>query len=536
MLAAIRSAAVLGIDARDITVEVDVAAGLPTWLLVGLAAGAVKEARERVSAALVNSGFELPPRRVTVNLAPADQQKTGTAFDLPIALGLLVATGQLRAESVANITAIGELGLDGSIRSVRGVLSVARAVGREWGTGVLVVPPANVSEAQLVPGARVAAPPTLRDLVDALRRAPLEPIAATRRDPGATSADAGVDDLSDVVGQQAAKRAIEIAAAGDHALLLQGPPGAGKTMLARRLPGILPPLTEAEALEVIAIHSVAGLLTPERLASPRRPFRAPHHTTSVAGLIGGGSQPRPGEVSLAHCGVLFFDELLETPRHVLDALRQPLEDKRVTIARAAQSVSFPARFTLVGATNPCPCGRAGEPGEGCACSATDIDRYRARLSGPLIDRIDLHVTVGRVRVEELGGAGRGDSSGIVRARVVAARDRQQARYAELVGVSTNGSAPARWLERHGRIDEAARALLLRAADHMRLSARGYHRVMRVARTIADLDGDTRVGEAAIAEALRYRPREAHGTSGPSVVAEAAGAVWPSVVEEAAGAA
>lgn len=523
MLAAIRSAAVLGIDARDITVEVDVAPGLPTWLLVGLAAGAVKEARERVSAAIVNSGFELPPRRVTVNLAPADQQKTGTAFDLPIALGLLVATGQLRADAVQHLTAIGELGLDGSIRSVRGVLSVARAVGREWGAGVLVVPPANVSEAQLVSGARIAAPPTLRALVEALRRGPLEVLAPVHDRARATGGDEGADDLSDVVGQHAAKRALEIAAAGDHALLLQGPPGAGKTMLARRLPGILPPLTDAEALEVIAIHSVAGLLTPERLASPRRPFRAPHHTTSVAGLIGGGSQPRPGEVSLAHCGVLFFDELLETPRHVLDALRQPLEDKRVTIARAAQSVSYPARFTLVGATNPCPCGRAGEPGTGCTCSAADIDRYRARLSGPLADRIDLHVTVGRVRIEELGGAGRGDSSAVVRARVVAARERQAVRYEAFVGVDTNGTAPARWLERHGHIDAAARALLLRAADQMRLSARGYHRVLRVARTIADLDGDAAVGEVAVAEALRYRSRDGLGGAARGVVAEAAGA-------------
>ncbi|MBI2796844.1 MAG: YifB family Mg chelatase-like AAA ATPase [Gemmatimonadetes bacterium] len=543
MLAAIRSAAVLGIDACQITVEVDVAAGLPAWMMVGLPAGSVKEARERVMSALKNSGFEMPPRRVTVNLAPADLPKSGTAYDLPIALGVLVATGQLRAHAVATLTAIGELGLDGSIRPVRGVLSVARATSRGQPGGLLVVPVANVAEAQLVGDARVVAWPTLAGLVDALRAGGLAPLDGAALAATASDADGG-DDLADVVGQRAAKRALEIAAAGDHALLLQGPPGAGKTMLARRLPGILPPLTEAEALEVIAIHSVAGLLTPERLASPRRPFRAPHHTTSVAGLIGGGGHPRPGEVSLAHGGVLFFDELLETPRYVLDALRQPMEDRCVTIARAAQAVSFPARFTLVGATNPCPCGRAGEPGDGCRCSAADIERYRGRLSGPLIDRIDLHVTVGRVRVEDLGrdatdatdaagGPGtarrpsrgsqaRGEHSADVRARVVAARERQRERYASLPGLVTNGAVPARWLERHGQVDPAARALLLGAAERLRLSARGYHRVLRVARTIADLDGDPSVGDSAMAEALRYRPIEPSHVRSP-VVPEAGGA-------------
>ena len=532
MLAAIRSAAVLGIDSCEVIVEVDVASGLPTWLMVGLPAGSVKEARERVVSALNNSGFEMPPRRVTVNLAPASIPKSGTAFDLPIALGVLVATGQLRPESVASLTTIGELGLDGSIRPVRGVLSVARSVARTRLAGqahsdgvLLLVPLANVAEAQLVSEARVVAFPTLLALVEALRTRPLVPIARLPRASDGSADDLSGDDLADVVGQPAAKRALEIAAAGDHALLLQGPPGAGKTMLARRLPGILPPLSEAEALEVIAIHSVAGLLTPERLASPRRPFRAPHHTTSVAGLIGGGGHPRPGEVSLAHCGVLFFDELLETPRYVLDALRQPMEDRRVTIARAAQAVSFPAHFTFVGATNPCPCGRAGEPGGACRCSAADIERYRARLSGPLTDRIDLHVTVGRVRVEDLGrgaddddavgsigarrrsGAtsARGEHSAEVRARVVAARERQRERYAVLPGLVTNGAVPARWLERHGQVEASARSLLLSAAERLRLSARGYHRVLRVARTIADLDGEARVREVAMAEALRYRP-------------------------------
>ena len=503
MLASVRSAAVLGIDATDVTVEVDVAAGLPKWLMVGLAASAVQEARERVSAALKNAGYEVPSRRITVNLAPADVPKHGTAFDLPIALATLAATGQLPVDALGALTVVGELGLDGTLRPVRGVLSIARAVRRMRPGSTLVVPPANAHEAQFVSGIAVVASPTLQALVADLRRGQLAYLSDMARP--VASADPHGDDLEDVVGQPAARRAIEIAAAGEHALLLAGPPGAGKTMLARRLPGILPPLAESEALEVIAVHSVAGLLTPDRLTSARRPFRAPHHTTSVAGLIGGGSVPRPGEVSLAHHGVLFLDEMLEAPRHVLDALRQPMEDRRVTIARAAQSVTWPAHFTLVGATNPCPCGRLGD-GDRCRCTQADIDRYRARLSGPLADRIDLHVPVTRVRVDDLGRTGSlGETSAAVRLRVVAARERQRERYAPLPGVTTNGGAPARWLERHGGVTLSARRMLLDAAERLGLSARGYHRVLRVARTIADLDGADGTDAPAVAEALRYRP-------------------------------
>ncbi len=505
MLASVRSAAVLGIDATEITVEVDLARGLPNWFMVGLAASAVREARERVSAALTNTGFEIPPKRTTVNLAPADTIKTGTAFDLPIALALLAASGQLPARSLRDLTVVGELGLDGTLRPVRGVLSIARAVKRAHPGTTLVVPPANAHEAQLVSDLAVAAPVTLAELVRQLGAG--SPQLLAEAPSAAASLDVTAEDLSDVVGQSSARRALEIAAAGEHALMLIGPPGAGKTMLARRLGGILPPLSEAEALEVIAVHSVAGLLTPDRLVSTRRPFRAPHHTTSVAGLIGGGSVPRPGEVSLAHHGVLFIDEMLEAPRHVLDALRQPMEDRRVTIARAAQAVTWPAHFTFVGASNPCPCGRAGD-GDQCRCSQAEIDRYRARLSGPLADRIDLHVHVGRVRVDELGAANaQAERSDAVRARVVAARDRQRVRYASLPGVVTNGSAPARWIERHGGITTDARKLLLDAAERLRLSARAYHRVLRVARTIADLDGAESLDANALAEALRYRPVE-----------------------------
>ncbi len=509
MLAAIRSAAVLGIDAFDVTVEVDVVQGLPQWTLVGLPVGAVKESRERVTAALLNEGFAVPPRKVTVNLAPADVRKEGTAFDLPIALGLLVATGQLPGDAVRDLHVVGELGLDGTIRSVRGVLPMARAL---IGAGpvTLVIPPVNVAEARLARAVRIAAPTSLGALVAALRRGPLEeapPVAAT------PEVESGLppEDFADVVGQAAAARALEIAAAGGHNALLIGAPGAGKTMLARRLPGILPPLGEQEQLEVVAIHSVAGLLNAARASSTRPPFRAPHHTTSTAGLIGGGSVPRPGEVSLAHRGVLFLDELLEFPRFVLDALRQPLEDGHVTLARAAASVRFPARLTLIAATNPCPCGRASVGADGdagrCRCAPTDVARYRARLSGPLADRLDLHVAVAPVPLVSLASGTRAEGSAAIRARVLHARAAQTARYASFRGLTTNADAPGRWLDSHGVIDAGARSLLVRAAETLDLSARGYHRVLRVARTIADLDGELRVAPPHVAEALRYRPAE-----------------------------
>jgi magnesium chelatase family protein len=503
MLAQITSGAVFGVDAYIVNVEVDFGRGLPCMNVVGLPENAVREGRERVTAALANAGFLLPPRRITVNLAPADIPKTGSAYDLPLALGLLSAAGALRAGSLDGTCVVGELGLDGSVRPVRGVLPIAARC-REEGIRTLLCPVHNAAEACVIDGIEVLAVPTLAAAMRHLRGGPPLTSARTGSRPRPAAHSSADLDFADVKGQETAKRALEIAAAGRHNVLMIGPPGSGKSMLARRLPGVLPPLAYAEAIEATKIYSVAGGLRPGQGLVGERPFRAPHHTVSDAGLVGGGSPPRPGEVSLAHAGVLFLDELPEFRRSSLEALRQPLEDGLVQLVRARVSLTYPARFMLIAAMNPCPCGFHGTAPGRCICSPTQVDRYVGRVSGPLLDRIDLHIEVPALTGAGLTAGSTGEPSAAVRARVLEARHRQLHRFGAGAAGYSNGDMGARHLREHCGIDPGGERLLKSAVHRLGLSARAYHRVLRVARTVADLAGAERIELPHLAEAVQYR--------------------------------
>jgi magnesium chelatase family protein len=502
VLARVFSCAVIGLDGVVVEVEVDTGGGLPKMVIVGLPDTAVQESRERVQSAVKNAGFYYPRRKVTVNLAPASVRKEGPAYDLPIAVGVLIATQQLHPDMLENTMIIGELSLDGGVRHVKGVLPMA-ALARQEGVKTVVVPAVDAPEAALIPDIEVIPASTLNALYDHLTgMVPISPAEPPAHDPSEVVVET---DFSEIKGQEHVKRALEVAAAGGHNLLMIGPPGAGKTLMARALPSILPAMTIDESLDVTRIYSVADLLPSDVPLIRARPFRSPHHTISHAGLVGGGNWPHPGEISLAHRGVLFLDELPEFSSKVLEVLRQPLEDKVVTISRAQGSLTFPANFQLAAAMNPCPCGYYGDPVKPCTCSSSTIIRYQKRISGPLLDRIDIHMQVPRVAYQKLRDMRPGEASATVRARVEAARQRQRERFSG-TAIPCNADMHPAQIRKYCALDEACQSLMKTAMRQLQLTARAYHRVLKLARTIADLSGMDDITQVHLAEALQYRPK------------------------------
>ncbi|MFZ7112790.1 MAG: YifB family Mg chelatase-like AAA ATPase [Desulfatiglandales bacterium] len=501
MLAKVLSSAVIGIDAYIVEVEVDISQGLPTFSTVGLPEGAVRESRERVKASIKNSGYHFPSDRITVNLAPADIKKEGTAFDLPMALGILAGTGLVSPASYKNHFVLGELALDGLIRPVKGVLPMAIAA-KDSGLRGIYLPAENAAEAAVVDGIDIFPLRSLAQLVEGLLGiSPIEPYKGDGR-PVSHPLDEDAD-FSDVKGQENVKRAMEIAAAGGHNMIMIGPPGAGKTMLARRLAGILPELAFREALETSKVYSVMGFLPQGYGLVSSRPFRSPHHTISDAGLIGGGKNPKPGEVSLAHNGVLFLDELPEFKKNVLEVLRQPMEDGNVTISRASSTVTYPANFMLVAAMNPCPCGFLGDPKRGCTCTWLQIQRYRSKISGPLMDRIDIHMEVPPVPFKDLSSMADGEPSSAILERVKRAREIQSERF-QRTKIHVNADMGSRHIRRYCALEEDGMDLLEAAMNKFALSARAHSRILKISRTIADLAGSPEILADHVAEAIQYR--------------------------------
>ncbi|MBL7216990.1 MAG: YifB family Mg chelatase-like AAA ATPase [Desulfobacteraceae bacterium] len=501
MLAKVLSSAVIGIDAYVVEVEVDISQGLPSFSTVGLPEGAVRESKERVKAAIKNSGYHFPSDRITVNLAPADIKKEGSAFDLPMALGILAATGLVNSSSYSGHVFLGELALDGLIRPVRGVLPMAIAA-KKLGLKGIFLPIDNAPEAAVVEGIDIFPVNSLAQVIGALRGiAKLSPFKVDL--DKLFQAPVSHVDFKDVRGQENAKRAVEISASGGHNLIMIGPPGSGKTMLAKRLSTVLPVLGFEESLETSKIYSVMGLMPENHGLMTLRPFRSPHHTISDAGLIGGGQTPKPGEVSMAHNGVLFLDELPEFRRNVLEVLRQPMEDGHVTISRANSTVAYPAEFMLVAAMNPCPCGFLGDPKRECICTTLQIQRYRAKISGPLLDRIDLHMEVPSVPYKDLAGISEGSSSAEILNRVMGARKIQEERFAR-TKIFTNARMNSRHIKKYCEIDSESGSLLEKAMDRFGLSARAHARILKIARTIADLEASPDISPSHVAEAIQYR--------------------------------